>query len=538
MKKFLTSHILFILLIIILAVYLGIKTFPENGWGGWLEGIGDAATLLSTKHWANDGFIYSKFLFLPMGYSKTVRYFDELEMRHHARGTVTGGLIGRRLYYTHYPAGYLIPYGILAKFGFEQRYWFRLLALFFSFSALILMYCFFNLIASRLVAFFAALYYGISTIFLDYADSLANQPIDDLFRFAILVFSVLAVRKIDDYKKYILYNIFIWLAYFVLASSSYDSTFFIFIWLLGLDIIMFKKLFWKKWLFFATAPAAAFALQMLQNWWYLGNWREVWLDAIGASLAKTQTGNIFLHIKDVFYTFSLATGLNILGSIILIFVLVLVLWKMRKPDLYFSNFFSLLTVLFLAGSAYPFIFVGSGGFSYQGRQMMPFFAFLIGLATVLFIQSLNFKEKKKTLTLIILIFALMFFWGTQVFRTAQYVYGWPNNKANEQVIELGESLKLLRNRDSVVFYLGDRLPLTLLTEYYLDMPFLFFKDQSALVKDYVWLKNRSEYQFDAFIISDKKNASESIRNLMQKNGVNIIEESKFIQGEHVFKIIF
>ena len=164
------------------------KIFFESGWSSWYDGIGDAQTILSSKHWANDGFL-QQVLAIPIGYSKTVRYLDDPQMRQHAHGTVTGGLIGQRLYYTHYPSGYSLPYAIFMKLGIWQRHWFRLFALTLSLGSIILMYLFINLISNKKMAFFGSIYYGISTMFLGYADSLANQPVDDLLRFAILSLS-------------------------------------------------------------------------------------------------------------------------------------------------------------------------------------------------------------------------------------------------------------------------------------------------------------------------------------------------------------
>ncbi|MCR4283773.1 MAG: hypothetical protein NUV64_00440 [Parcubacteria group bacterium] len=541
-------HSFFVILCLILVIYLGIKTLSDDGWGGWLEGIGDAATLLSSKHWSEDGFIYSKFLFLPMGYSKTVKYFDEPEMRQHARGTVTGGMIGRRLYYTHYPSGYLIPYALLMKAGFVERHWFRLLALFFSFGSLILMYWFFNLIATRSVAFFAAFYYGISTMFLDFADSLANQPVDDLFRFSILVLSVLAVKSIDNLKKYEIYNVFIWFLYFALASSSYDSTFFIFVWLVGLDLITVRKFLWKKWLIFTLAPVAAFGLQIIQNWWYLRSWKDVFLDISGTSSARVQTSNILSHIKQVFFTFNLASGLKTVTITLMVIILLTLLYIFRgKISQLYKNYindsfklslFQIMIILFLAGALYPFVLAGTGGFSYQGRQVMPFLALLIGVSTVLAIRLFKIKEKTRIFPQIILIFTLIFLWGWQIYRTTQYIYAWPNNKPDARIIEIGDYLESSRTGDSVVFYLGDRLPLTLLTEYYLNMPFLFFKDESSLVRDFLWLKEHSEYSFDTFIISDRKGISDNLHKLLLKESVNETVRIKFIAGEYLFKLSF
>ncbi len=201
MKKVLKTHIWFVVLLLILAVYLGLKTLPEDGWDGW-GATGSAGIMMTMKHWTTDGMLYHKFLFIPMGYSKIIRYLDEPEISHLARGTAVGGLIGRWTHYNHYPSGYLIPSGILAKLGFEARYWFRLLALMFSLGGLVLMYAFFCRISNKIIAFLAVLYYAGSVMFLDYADTVSNQALDDLFRFLILFLSVLAVRAVDNIKKY------------------------------------------------------------------------------------------------------------------------------------------------------------------------------------------------------------------------------------------------------------------------------------------------------------------------------------------------
>jgi ABC-type uncharacterized transport system YnjBCD permease subunit len=66
MKNFSISHILFIVFILVLAIYLGLKTLPEDGWDDW--GFGSAQTLMTMKHWSEDGMIHSKFLFIPIGY--------------------------------------------------------------------------------------------------------------------------------------------------------------------------------------------------------------------------------------------------------------------------------------------------------------------------------------------------------------------------------------------------------------------------------------------------------------------------------------
>ena len=182
------------------------------------------------------------------------------------------------------------------------------------------------------------------------------------------------MSRSDDIKE-IFFNSLIWVLYFMLALSSYDSTLFVFIWLVGLKIVLLKKFPWKKWFFFGSAPALGFILQMFQNWWYLGNWKDVWLDVFGASTAKMQTGSILAHFWSAFRVLDLASGVSIAGSVAILAIMMFLIFYMQKERMKILG--GLAGLLFLAGLAYPFIFVGSGGFSYQGKQMMPFVAIIV-----------------------------------------------------------------------------------------------------------------------------------------------------------------
>lgn len=523
MKKVLKTHIWFVVLLLILAIYLGLKTFPEDGWSGW--GFGDAATLLNIKHWVKDGFIYNKLLFLPMGYSKTVRYLDEPEMRHQARGTTVGGLIGNRLYYTHYPSGYLIPQALLMKAGFTERHWFRLLALLISLVALVLLYAFFYLIGGKFIASAAVFYYAVSAMFLDYADSLANQPLDDLFRFLLLFLSVLAVRSVDNIKKFLSYNIFIWLFYFLLSLCSYDSHFFVLLWLIALDVITFRKFLWKKWLLFASAPIMAFCLQQLQNFWYLASWQDVWLDITGTAVARIQSSSVLWHGKLVFYTVHLMTGFSIIFAAILVFALFMSLWKFKNEYPFLKRLLPMGLTLFLAGSFYPFILPSSGGFSYQGRQMAPFISLLVAASVYLlyskrFVLAAIFKDFRKNAALFLFLIICIILWSGQIYRTINYVKDWPNHKVSRQLIDFARSLKQIAgNNDTAIFRLDSmslsRYPaISFEAEYYMDMPVLSFKRIPDLARDYKWLRNRSEFPFRAIILATTDEEADKIRQLV------------------------
>lgn len=530
----LKKHLPFVIMLIVLAAYLGLKAIPENGWDGWSQG--SAQSLITIKHWNEDGFIYSKFLQIPNGNGKVVRYFDEPTMRHHAHGTIAGGLIGQRLYYTHYPSFSLIPPALLMKLGFEKRYWFRFFELAISLGALVLMYWFFNLISSRAIAFFSVLYYGISEVFLNFADSIGGSPFDDLFRFGVLVLSVLALKSVTE-KQYRYYTFFIWLAYFFASLVSFDYQFFIFVWLVGLDIIIKRKFLWKKWLFFASAPILAFLLLIVQNYWYFGNWHEVFLDFYGAGREKgLQITSLYERRESVFYTLFLMSGAGFkirdgFGGTTNNFAALLSLaalmgfYILKKPLKYSWPSKNILILLFLSGAIWPFLAKGPAHFEYQGRQMAPFLGLLTGSGAVLLFYRLKkiFSKrlfKRVSFILILFAFSVISLWLIQMKITISYIRNWPNNIADSGMIEGLKSVKSqyqeqARGKEIAFFILrGHGNPLTesiidqeqrypqvpSITEYYAGAPILSFSDPKDLVDDLIWLKKRSEYDFFPIIL--------------------------------------
>jgi len=532
MNLIIKKHFLFIIFILVLGVYLGAKAVPEDSWDDW--GFGSAQTMMSSRHWVNDGFIYSKFLFLPTGYSKAVRYIDEPDLRQHAHGIRTGELIGNRLYYTHYPSGYLLPYATLMKIGFSERFWFRLLAILISLAGLSLMYAVFCLISTRIIAFLAVLYYAGSTMFLGIADSLANQPVDDLLRFLILFLSVWVYRVSNDKKKR-LYNIFIWFLYFVLASSSYDSTFFIFVWLVGLDLIMTRKILWKKWLIFALAPVVAFLIQLLQNIWYLGV-HDALFDIYGSFRARANTGpgsNVLeKHIRAIFSPWVYMTGLRarfIIPIIVILFATFAFLKKRMTENSYNFPKNEILALLTIAGFAYPFILVSSGYFPYQARQAAPFISLILASATVLIFLSLKNIKNWPTWKLsfqvgsVVLLVLVSLLWFKQAERTYGYIKQWPNNVVDEKIIKLGQDMKeLAQGRDAIIFRMEETSPYRYpqvdpFFEYYVEYPVLSFNNTSDLVDDLIKLNNLSEHPFLPIIIADDKESKEIEEFLFEKN---------------------
>ncbi len=411
-RQIIIKHSAIIILIFIIGAYFIIKAVPENSWDGWR--VGSAQVLLSDKQWVENGFSQNYFLFIPQGYSKVVRYFDDPELRQHARGITTGGFIGKRLYYTHYPSGYLLPSALLMKLGTESRSWFRFLEILLSLGGLILLYWILNSVSNRLIAFFGALYYSISILFLDYADALANQPIDELLRFAIIALSLWLVKSGNKKLNYL-----IWILYFILSISSYDSTFFVFVWLVGIDLIILRKIEWKKWLFWASAPVLAFGLQIIQNTLYLG-WRDMLLDIYGTfkiQVVGSRSGFFTSHLKRLVDPFGWFFGVKwYLG--ILISIIGIAAVKFIKK--YFPPETINIKFLYLGFTAafFHFLFFPSL-FFYQARIISIFGGLLLGTLTILTTKTLFQKgtqTKEKTLFLVIFI-SVMALWLVQAEKT-------------------------------------------------------------------------------------------------------------------------
>lgn len=369
----------------ILFLFLSFRAYDEYRWSDW--GFGDAQTMLSLRQWEEGGWIHNYLLFKPQGYAKAIDLLDEPELRHHAHGTCPGSSprIGPRLWYTHYPAGYLIPYALLFRIGLDGLFAARMLSLLFSMGALVLMYLVFAKISSPKIAFTAAAFYGLSSAFLGYADSLANQPIDDLLRFGFLFAVVMSTRGGTERQRGG-WMAAAWVMEFILSLTSFDSVFFVYAWLIGWDLLEKRGFRWKTYLLFALAPVSAHGLQFLQNVWYLG-WNDAYIDIKDAFLLKNgadQGYNVGQGRIDV-----ILTSLSILFDNLLkpawITALVAALYAayvllLRGRDEEFPSL-KLLIVLLLCGTAFVLVLPHAARMPYEARQMIPFVSLLMAAFT-------------------------------------------------------------------------------------------------------------------------------------------------------------
>src|SRR3989344_3721703 len=389
MAGFLKNNLIILTIILILGLYLSIKALDENGWDGW--GFGSAQTLMSGQYWTKDGFVKNYFLFIPNPYSKLIKYLDEPEFRNRTIDDFGGALKRNRIYYTHYPPLYLVPYAFMAKIGIESRAIFRIFATLISLAALFLFYLFIKSISTRATAIIASIYYGFSVAFLNYADSISTQPLTIFFTFLILLLSILAGRNFENHKIYKRYNLTIWFLYLGLSLSSYDTTFFIFVWLVLYDAIVFKKFLWRKWLLWALAPILGFALQVLQNAWYLG-WtdtaRDIYISYTGRAIGSAR--NFIVGLITPFVSMTSIKTIFIFKKMVVALtnaaVIFSILWKFRQKIGLDVNYFKIIFILAIAAVAQPFFINVTGHWSYQGILTASFWGLLIGASSVFIIN--------------------------------------------------------------------------------------------------------------------------------------------------------
>lgn len=574
-KKVIMANIVFVILITILAIFLTIRALPENH----LD-MDSAQTLLSAQWWARDGFLKHNFLQLIAGYGKLAKYFEEPELNEHAQGIVTGGLIGHKLYYTHYPSLYIIPIALLIKLGITKLFLLKILSIAASILGLIFLYVFIKLLSNKYIAFIAASYFGISPLFIKWADSLGYIPQEDMWRFLILLLSLITFRYFTgpektsvSVKNGYLYISAIWISYFFLALTSFNSTIFIFMWLVGLSALYIYKydalnaknkflIFIFLAIFWSLAPILGFILQLVQNISYLG-WHNTWLDIYGAfnSVGNRAGLDFVTRFEGIIKPFLSLTGiLNIYavlaplgltkfkeiffhGKISDLYILPLligfgaiIILKLKKFTDYKIPSPYIVILLAIAPLTQTFILPLTGYRDNMGRLAAPFIGIVIGaIVWMLFLAfSKNFLTFFNKLLfsfifiLIISLFTIQFVLNNEPRFWSAYAPISDNEiafaKAMKKVAIGEKAIFMINKYDTLIpeeelkkrfalydpsHYQGNYL----IWEYYFDMPLLNFTKTGYLIRDLTYLENRAEFPFTAIVTSD----DEKLINELYKN---------------------
>lgn len=563
-------HIALCGFLLFLFIFLSVRASDEYRWSDW--GFGDAQSMLSLRQWEEEGWFKNYFLFIPQGYAKVIRFFDEPELRHHAHGTCPGSSpgVGPRLWYTHYPSGYLVPYAILFKMGIYGIFFQRMLSIVFSISALILMFILFSRVASRATAFIAVFFYGLSSAFLGYADTIANQPLDDLLRFGFMTAVVFSTRA-ESLRQRKAWMISAWIMEFVLSLSSFDSVFFVFVWLIGWDILDQRVFRWKTYLVYALAPLTAHGLQFFQNVWYLG-WDNTLKDIEVTFLQKAgsvqgygdfsggRLSLIFMALTTVFENLFKPEYLFLILLFLYVFYMI---FLKEKGDTTLPSV-RLLLLLFVCGLAYVAILPHGARMPYQARQMAPFTACLAGGITWSFARGLRQGIRgnpegaesgatgvmRKLIPVYLFVTAIMLivFWYRfslyERYPTYKIPEGQPDASAREidpgqhpylmasyqlrdDIIFIKE-LRTMRTRyEPVIFSIGalksfwdpNYVPgypqINPIVEFYAgSRPVLCFLFPEGLASDLLYMTFRSPYKFSPVLIADDNGRLEEVLHLL------------------------
>lgn len=518
----------FIGFIIIMFSFLCFKASNEDNWSDW--GFGDAQTMLSLNQWQHEGWVKNYLLFIPQGYIKGIEILDTPQLRHHAHGTMPRA-IEPKLWYTHYPAGYLIPYATLFKLGINNIFAMRILSILFSLGAICLMFTAFSIITRPSVAFIASVFYGLSPVFLNYAHSLANQPVDDFFRFLCMLLVVLSTRSLTSGTRRA-FLIAAWIAEFTLSLASLDSVFFVYAWLIGWDILEQKSIPWKEWkkyLIFATGPILAQALLVLQNIWYMGA-DKTFLDMRSTYFARSDANNLILYLLNVIIA-SLTVIKNVLP--VLIVVLLLLNYKVLRNRVTNGPEPRLLKILFLCGFAYVILLpIAAFDFPYQGRQLIPFLSLLVagtiaGFASMISLKPRPYKELIFC-GITLLIFGTNFAYNNRPSEVTRW--NRPVDKAD--MLFSKDFRSTYANKNAIIFdmdgystywnrsYVPGYPQIHPILEYYSgNKPILCFSSIQYLAEDLTFLINNNKYKFHPVIIARNPVFIERALSFLELNGV-------------------
>lgn len=477
-----------ILVILPSIIFLVSRSTQIDSWDGW--SWGSAQTMLTVRYWVRDGFLNHRMFFLLKGYHPEVRILDKPEFQFLTNDTLTGGLVGNRLYYNHYPSNYVIPYALLGKLAdLGDRFLFRLLSIIFSLGSVLFLAGFIYMLAnrSRWIALLAVFYYVISSNFLSYADALNNTPLDDFFRNLILFLSVCYWKAADSITAKRRIKIAMWILYFVLASVSLDSTIFVFLWLCILNFIETRKINLKEYFYWATAPVLAFAIQFTQNSGYLsfkGAALDFWGDFLHRSgEAPAVLGHLPPIIKNIaasLSTIGYFSGARTRYALPLLLVLIYVVWRLRLLDRKQWQYFYALSV---SGFIFPLIFPVAGTFGYQGRQMAPAMLLILSLTSWKLWEKI--KEKQFNPKFFVLLLCVIFFWTANFSTSLSYAKKWPNALYSRD--EAGNKIAFLKNLNkisdsSTMILVINSIENRHISEFYADRIMLFLPDPETLLE--------------------------------------------------------
>jgi len=413
------------------------------------------------------------------------------------------------------------------------------------------MYILFLKITNHTVSFFATSFYALSPAFLGYADSIANQPIDDLLRFAFMLLIVIATQTIRPKKQKILIFASAWAVQFLLSLSSFDSVFFVYLWLIGWYLIdpKLRGFKWKIFLLFALAPLLAHSLQFMQNVWYLGldtatiDIKETFLNENKTLDGYGRIGMLFHSLRTLFEYFYYYYYKAFHLIILTLFVLYNIYLKLLSGDNR-KEFppIRLLIILFSCGLFFVAILPKASEAHYHIRQFIPFISLLVGgiIWSIIrqikdFIQG-NVNNLKKTRASYILVASVLIVvvWFP-FFRGKWEPYYMSKDHPD---ILLSKEIKSIETKyDPVVFTMNgfeeiwdiNFVPgypqIDPISEYFAgSIPILCFTSTTDLTEDLVYMTRELPHRFSPILVTDNPKYIENVLYTLDKKSALTLEE--------------
>lgn len=405
------SHRFFLAILTVFLIFFAAVVPLQGRWSAWRDG--DAQAMNTLRFWKRDGFVFPHMLlFLTQGYSPWIRLFDATDLQEHALSSVyeKDGQLVQRIYYSHFPSLYLVPFIPLVLLNdLSSPLPFQLFQLAVSGLAVLLLYLvIFRLYRSRLAASVVAGVFMLSRLFIQWATTLTNQPIDDVLRYAF----ILAVLSES--------GVLAWFLLFGLSMVSLDSIFFCFIWLVGFDLLNVRRLRIRRWFVFGLGPVAARFIQLSQTAVVYG-WRDTLLDQSYSYYQRNSLQDVGFF-KTRFYIWSMewqrvlaldrwfnySNALRQLCFALLVLIvagLVFIFFRRRFPVGLTRKEIGYPIVLLLAGLAFGGFVPVAGMMPYEGRQLYPFIGAIMALVIVYYRRAV--ADRKTSSAVIVSAFFLL-----------------------------------------------------------------------------------------------------------------------------------
>jgi hypothetical protein len=508
------------LAVVVLGV--GLEAFDPYRWSGW--DFGDAQTMMSSRQWNQEGWIHDKLMFVPQGWAPGIELVDDPPLRQHAHGicSTCAPSVGPRRLYNHAPSAYLLPYALLYRLGLTGTTPARTLAIAFSLLAVVLFYLALRRITGPAHAFFTCAFYLASPYWLHYAWSLANQPLDDVFRFGFVLSTVLATRAAEPrHRRQAL--VVAWVLELVLALVSFDSAFFLPVWLFGWLLLERRRVEWRILLVFALAPILGFGVQYLQNAWYLG-FRDAYVD-YAEILHIRRHGDMGLADKCGAVVRAVVAALESLYGApwIALGLGAYVAWARRGARPRGVPSPAVPVLLLAAGAAFSVVLSEAMSMQYEPRQLLPFCAALAGAVVTALVALAADAARARIVraaaaALAVAVLALVVGAG----RGHESSRDWKSadTDLSEAIARLGtrHPPMVLELGAYTVYWTEDYFrgfaQIHPVVEYYASAPILSFPSPQTLVRDLGYFVGHSKDRFSPVLVTKSPEEAVLVRDLL------------------------